>query len=181
MKLLTLTLALALLAFGAKKERNWKTGRVLDSNTTQQSYVTGSVTNTTGTATTVGGSTATTSGSSIRVGNTTTMSSSTTASGSATTTENSTSTTSLQRVSLKTNELLIVGDDYLYIIEDTVRTHVYLLAKKLAERHHGCRFVVGEDVKYSQEKGDLWVIDADAKECKVAILRQEKKNIEAVK
>lgn len=162
MKLLTLTLALALLVSGAKKERTWKTGRVLDSNTTQQSYVTGSVTNTTGTATATGSSTT--------LGSTTV--------GTAAASGQSTSTTTVQRVSLKTNQLLIVGDDYLYIIEDTVRTHVYLLAKKLAERHHGCRFIVGEDIKYSQEKGDLWVIDADGKECKTPIVRQEKKNIE---
>jgi hypothetical protein len=47
MKLLTLTLmlALALLASGAKKDRDWKIARVLDSNSDLSSYVTGSTTN----------------------------------------------------------------------------------------------------------------------------------------
>jgi len=45
----------------------------------------------------------------------------------------------------------------------------------IANHRHGCRFVVGDDVKYSQERGDLWVLDADGKECKEPILRQERR------
>jgi hypothetical protein len=49
----------------------------------------------------------------------------------------------------------------------------------IANRRHGCRFIVGDNVKYSQEKGDLWVLDADGKEFKVPILRQERREMEA--
>jgi hypothetical protein len=43
----------------------------------------------------------------------------------------------------------------------------------LANRKHGCRFVIGEDIKYAQEKGYLWVLDPDGKECKIPIIRQQ--------
>jgi hypothetical protein len=42
-------------------------------------------------------------------------------------------------------------------------------------RHHGCRFIVGEDIKYAQEKGYLWVLDPDGRECKIPIMRQQAK------
>jgi hypothetical protein len=154
-KLLTFTLAFTIALAAAKKERDWKTGHVMDSSSSQENYVAGAVTNTSGRAT---GSATTTGGMT-----------------NSTATGHSTSTTSVQRVFIKTNELLIVGDGYSYVIEDSVRTHVYLLAKKLANHNHGCRFIVNEDIKYSQEKGDLWVLDADGKECKTAIIRQEKR------
>ncbi len=164
---LTVILPAALLAVGLaakdKKEPDWKIGRVLDANSSQQTYVTGTVTNTSGTATTIGEATATTIGKT------------TTATGSATTAGNSTSTTAIHRVSIQTNELLIAGDDYLYVIEDSRRKGGGVLTTALANRKHGCRFIVGDDIKYYQEKAILTVIDADGKECKTAILRQEKK------
>jgi hypothetical protein len=164
-KLLTFTLAFSLLAFAAKEARTWKTAKVLDSATSQQSFVTGSVTNTSGTATT--------NGSSTTMGSTTT--------GTATTTGHSTSTTALQRVTIQANELVLVGDDYLYVVRDERRKGGPVLATAIHNRHHGCRFIVGEDVKYSQEKGELWILDADGKECKVPILRQQKKEAEQQK
>jgi hypothetical protein len=95
--------------------------------------------------------------------------------GSATATGQSTSTTSIRRVAVQTNELLIEGDDYSYVVQDSRRKGGPILATALANRKHGCRFVVGEDIKYAQEKGDLWVLDADGKECKISILKQVKK------
>jgi hypothetical protein len=50
-----------------------------------------------------------------------------------------------------------------------------LIRNAIVNRKHGCRFVVGEDIKYVQEKGDLWVLDPDGKECKIPILRQQVK------
>ncbi len=140
-----------LLLCGADKQRVWKTGKVLDSATSQSTYATGAITNTNATATAIG--TADT----------------------ATATGHSTSTTSIQHVTVRENELLIAGEDYVYLISDDRRKGGPILATALHNRHHGCRFVVGEDIKYSQDKGDLYVIDADQKECKTAILRQEKK------
>lgn len=152
-----LALAACLLASAlfAAKQRDWKTGKVIDSTMSQNSYVTGAVTNSSAN----GGITATT------IGNTTT----------GTANAQSTSSTTVQRVTVQRNELLILGDDYSYIIEDTHRKGGPLLATALANRKHGCRFIVGDDIKYAQEKGDLWVIDADGKECKVPIVRQQKR------
>jgi hypothetical protein len=36
------------------------------------------------------------------------------------------------------------------------------------------RFVVGDEIKYSQEKSKLFAIDADGRECKLDIVRQER-------
>ena len=77
-------------------------------------------------------------------------------------------------MTVQTNELLIAGEGYLYVISDDRRKGGPILSTALHNRHHGCRFIVGEDVKYAQEKGDLYAIDADGKECKTTILRQQK-------
>ena len=127
MKLLTLTLALTLLASGAK-DRNWKIARVLDSNSDPSSYVTGSTTNTTATATATGGP------------------------GFATANGQSNSSTTIHSVSVQASELLLAGEGYFYIIHDDRMRSGPILTRALANRKHGCRFVVGEDVKYSQEK-----------------------------
>ena len=187
-KAIWLMLILTLPAVGAKKERDWKTARVLDSNTIQQSYVTGAVTNTSGAATTVGNSTTTgtseTSGSATSIGGGTVIgnaSTSSTANTSSigTTTGHATSTTTIQRVSIQTNELLLDGEGYFYIIQDGRVKSGPILPRAIANIKHGCRYVVGEDIEYSQDKGYLWVLDADGKECKVEILRQEKKQATA--
>lgn len=81
-------------------------------------------------------------------------------------------------VTVQTDQLLLVADDYYYVVADTRERSQNLgraLATKLTERHHGCRFIVGETVKYAQDKGDLYVLDVDGKECKVAIVRQQKR------
>jgi hypothetical protein len=69
---------------------------------------------------------------------------------------------------------MIVADKYFYVIRDTL-SYIpgALLGNALANRKHGCRFIVGEDIKYAQEKGYLWVLDPDGKECKIPILRQQ--------
>jgi hypothetical protein len=70
-----------------------------------------------------------------------------------------------------------VTDRYLYIIEDS-RSFVpgRPLMNAINNRHHGCRFIVGEDIKYAQEKGYLWILDPDGRECKVPVLRQQVKS-----
>jgi hypothetical protein len=156
-RMLVIVLAAAVIPAmpAAKKERAWKLGMVRDSSTSQETYATGAVTSTnangTVNATTTGGNT------------------------SGTVNARSTSTTSIQHVTVKINELLIAGDDYLYIIQDSRRQGGPILATALRNRKHGCRFIVGEQIKYAQEKSDLWVLDVDGKECKVPILRQEKR------
>jgi hypothetical protein len=149
-------------------------GRVLDSALSSQIYVTGSVTRTSATATVSGSGMANTNGSAMTLGSTTTLNSTTALSGTATGSGQSTSSTAIQRIAVQTNELMIVADKYFYVIRDT-RSYIpgALLRNALANRKHGCRFIVGEDIKYAQEKGYLWVLDPDGKECKIPILRQQ--------
>jgi hypothetical protein len=79
---------------------------------------------------------------------------------------------------IRDTDLMILGDDFAYVIEDTRvsgRTSlVGLTERAISNRHHGCRFIVGDDVKYYQEKAVLHVLDADNKECKVEVIRQER-------
>jgi len=61
------------------------------------------------------------------------------------------------------NILIIRGDDYIYTAE---------------ERHawNGwCLLIQGEGIKYFQESGRLYVIDADGYKCRLDILKQEKR------
>jgi hypothetical protein len=170
---LLLTCTLTLAAYGAKN-RDWQIGRVLDSAMSREVYVTGAVTNTSGMATVSGNATASTTANAMTIGNAATLQSSTAISGTTTARGQSTSSTAIQRVAVQTNELVIVADKYLYVIEDS-RTYMpgAPLMNALANRKRGCRFVVGEDITYAQEKGYLWVLDPDGRECKIPIRRQQ--------
>jgi hypothetical protein len=79
---------------------------------------------------------------------------------------------------IRDTDLMILGDDFAYVIEDSRvsgRTSLIGLTERtISNRHHGCRFIVGDDVKYYQEKATLHIIDADGKECKAEVLRQER-------
>jgi hypothetical protein len=77
--------------------------------------------------------------------------------------------------------LIVVGVDYLYTVQDS-RRHDLPLTSVMANREHGCRFIVGDEVKYAQENRDkrhLYVLDADGKECKLDIVRQERREASA--
>jgi hypothetical protein len=82
-------------------------------------------------------------------------------------------------------QLMILAPEFAYVIEDTRVTGktslIGLTERAISNRHHGCRFIVGDDVRFWQEKAILHVIDTDGKECKVEVLRQErlKKDIPA--
>jgi hypothetical protein len=79
---------------------------------------------------------------------------------------------------IRDTDLMILGEEFAYVIEDTRVTGktslVGLTERAISNRHHGCRFIVGDDVKYYQERAVLHVLDADNKECKVEVLRQER-------
>jgi hypothetical protein len=79
---------------------------------------------------------------------------------------------------IRDTDLMILGADFAYVIEDSRVTGktslVGLTERAISNRHHGCRFIIGDDVKYYQEKAVLHVLDADNKECKVEVLRQER-------
>jgi hypothetical protein len=61
-------------------------------------------------------------------------------------------------IEVKTNRLTILGDGYVYT----------------AETKRNNRFIVGDEIKYAQDKRSLYVLDADGKECRLDIVRQEK-------
>jgi hypothetical protein len=79
---------------------------------------------------------------------------------------------------IRDTQLMILGDEFAYVIEDSRvsgRTSLIGLTERaVSNRHHGCRFIVGDDVKYYQEKGTLHILDTDGKECKAEVLRQER-------
>ncbi|MBS1873868.1 MAG: hypothetical protein JSU00_11680 [Acidobacteria bacterium] len=77
----------------------------------------------------------------------------------------------------KANDIIIVGDGYVFNVEDATTTGgvpAVAIGRAIANKHHGCRFIVGDEIKYAQEKGTMYVIDVDGKQCRTAILRQER-------
>lgn len=153
-KTLLLLFFIAVLASAKDKARDWKLGRVLDSTSSKTMLATGASTSTTGSAHATGtsyGTTATATGQSQQ-----------------------TSTTVIHHMTVRDTELLIVGADYAYVIEDPYATSGPLLRRAITNRKHGCRFIIGEDIKYVQDKGKLIVLDPDGKECKLDIVKQER-------
>ncbi len=75
-------------------------------------------------------------------------------------------------------DLILVSDDFIYVIEDRRvggNTSLFgVTARAVSNRHHGCRFIIADDIRYWQEKAFLHVRDADGKECRVEIKRQER-------
>lgn len=79
---------------------------------------------------------------------------------------------------IRDTQLVIAGTDFSFVIEDSrasgaTGSLIGLTVRVVSNKHHGCRFIVGDDIKYWQEKSTLHVLDADGKECKAEILRQE--------
>jgi hypothetical protein len=79
---------------------------------------------------------------------------------------------------IRDNQLMLLSDEFAYVIEDSRvsgRTSLAGLTERaISNRHHGCRVIVGDDIQYWQEKALLHVRDADSKECKVEVIRQER-------
>jgi hypothetical protein len=154
------------LVHAATKDRDWALGRVLDSTSSKTTFQIGatSTTNTTGTATANTSGTATTAGASTSLNATTTASSQ----------SQGTTNTVIHHMTIRDTELLIMGADYAYVIEDPYTVSGPLLRRAITNHKHGCRFIIGEDIKYVQEKGKLIVLDPDGKECKLDIVKQER-------
>jgi len=163
---LTLLTGLAV-AFSAEKVRDWKIETVLDAASAQHTYTTGATTNANTTSSTNATTTGTVTpnyGGGANVYGTTT----------ATTTGNTNATTTVHRVTVTTNSFIIAGADYVYTVLDSTRKGSGLLTNAIANRKHGCRFIIGDQAKYAQEKKYLYVLDADGKECKLDITRHER-------
>lgn len=154
-KKLTVILFCAASALVAK-ERNWQIGKVLDSESARTYIPTGASTSAT-TAGTVSPDYG--SGSTVHA--------------------NTSAQTQIHQMAIQDTELLIVGTEFAYIVDDRVAKSVGVpshgvVSRAIMNRKHGCRFVMSDEIKYSQEKAKLYVIDADGKECKLDILRQER-------
>jgi hypothetical protein len=152
MKRLTGVGLMLALTCAAGQPRAWKRGKVVGSATNTAVYARGSTTTATTTGTVSPGYGA---GSTVQA--------------------NTTATTTIRHVQVDTNTLLIVGDDYVYTVQDSRRGGGGLLTTAIANRKHGCRFIVGDEINYAQDKRDMHVLDADGKECKLQIIRQEKR------
>ncbi len=87
----------------------------------------------------------------------------------------------LVEMTIRDTELAIVGNGFAYILRDfrvqgggTPPPIPHVIIQTISNRHHGCRFIVNDDVPFYQSKSVLHVMDADSKECTVDILRQER-------
>lgn len=156
-------LTLGALALQAKDNRSWETAKVMDSNSARSALQTGATTASKAT-TSVNGSANTTDNG---------YGANTTYSGTATST--GASHTNVEYTGIKESDLLIVGNRYAYVVHDQV-VHAPglggMIGSSIANHKHGCRFIVNDEIQYSQEKNNLYVKDADGKTCKLDIDKQ---------
>ncbi len=85
----------------------------------------------------------------------------------------------LVEMTFRDTELAVVGGGFAYVLKDFrvqggTPTIPHAIVQVISNRHHGCRFIVNDDVVFYQSKSVLHVMDADSKECTVDILRQER-------
>ncbi len=133
-------------AFAAKDiDRTWKTGTVLDSQSAKTFVQTGTGTQANATVTNYGFG-ANASGS---------------------------SETQINQVAIKDTQLLIVTEEFLYVVQESTIKGAGLVGV-LANRKHGCRVIVNDPIRYSQERSTLYLMDPDNKVCKMEIVRQER-------
>lgn len=65
-------------------------------------------------------------------------------------------------VTVKETDLVIQGDDFKYT------------AREITGARNGCHYIVNDPVQYRKEKEKLYVRDADGRECRLLILREER-------
>src|SRR5260370_36797146 len=126
-------------AASAEKEFEWKRGTVLDSQSAKTFVQTGSTTQSNATATTSGSFSATTTGGS------------TTGSYDGTSTAHGTSQTQIHSMSIQDTQLLIVADDFLYAVNDSVQkaSSLYgVVGQASANRKHSGHVIVNQPVWY---------------------------------
>jgi TonB family protein len=148
---LTLLIIASALTVALASDHVWQTGKVLDASKTKNLVESGATVN--ATSTTMGPVT------------------------------NTTGRIDTQSTTVSSTYLVVVGSEFVYTVADT-RTQDSLIphagmahtaiTQAIGNRHHGCRFIVNDEVKFYQDKSTLHVIDADRKECSTEILRQER-------
>ncbi len=84
---------------------------------------------------------------------------------------------------LRSTELLIVGDEYAYVIEERVEKreeqevdfYYDSMGRAIRNDKHGCSYIVNDWISYAHEGGNtLYVNDVHGKTCKLDIVRQER-------
>ena len=129
----------------AAKDRDWKLGRVLDSSSSKTTLATGSTSNTTS----AGNATANATGTTTTAGGTSFGNATVTASGQS----QETTTTVIHHMTIRDTELVVVGQDYAYVIEDPYVVSGPLLRRAISNHKHGCRFIIGEEIKICPGEG----------------------------
>ena len=146
-------LMLSLWVFGAKNERDWKIGKVVDSAVSSREYTRGAIT------------TATTAGTvSPDYGAGSTVHGTTTA------------TTTVRHVEVDTNNLAVVGAEYIYTVQDSTGT----AAAGCLGRRWRTESTVADSLWATKSNThrtsvDSYVLGADGKECRLDIVRQEER------
>jgi len=88
-----------------------------------------------------------------------------------------------RRMELRSAELLIVGDEYAYVIEERVEKreeqevdfYYDSMGRAIRNDKHGCSYIVNDWISYAHEGGNtLYVNDVHGKTCKLDIVRQER-------
>jgi hypothetical protein len=163
-----LFLAISYLLAGADRHY-WKAGKVLDSQSAKAYFQTGATTFSSASATVNGSSTSIVTGNMVS------------SSGSATGNARGFQQTHFHNMEIESTQLLILGDQYAYVIEDSIEKSIGLatlhdsLGHAIQNGKHGCRYIVGEWISYAHEGGrKLFINDVDGKTCKLDIVRQER-------
>jgi hypothetical protein len=151
-RLVIVALMFALFASARKHPRDWKRGKISDAAMHSTQYSRGSTT------------TATTRGTvSPDYGGGSTVQADTDA------------TTVARRMEVDTVTVSVVGDEYIYTAQSSLTHSATPMMTAYMHRKRVCRFIAGSEANYVQEKGTLYVVDADGKECTFQIVRQEKR------
>ena len=81
---------------------------------------------------------------------------------------------------IRSTQLLILGTEFTFVVDrSSLRTWrgkpgLILGSAVASMTHRSCRFIIGDPIKYSQVKGQLYVLDPDGRQCKLEIVRQER-------
>lgn len=83
----------------------------------------------------------------------------------------------LHSMTIQETQLVIVSPEFLFLVNDTTeKSHsLYGIAgRAIANHKRGCRIIVNDPIMYYVEKSTVYVIDADGRECKLDLIRQER-------
>lgn len=86
-------------------------------------------------------------------------------------------TAQLHSMTIQETQLVIVSPEFLFVVNDTTeKSHsLYGIAgRAIANHKRGCRIIINDPIVYYVERSTVYVIDADGRECKLDLIRQER-------